>query len=76
MRKRNLLKKARKILGSLPIGWNAVCEDESIFTYDAVIKKVWVAEREQTKGEDNGFSQEDIPLWFYISGWKTALSTV
>ena len=28
-------------MGAIPKGWNVVCEDESIFIYDSVIRYVW-----------------------------------
>jgi len=28
-------------LGNVPKGWNVICQDESIFVYDCVIRFVW-----------------------------------
>lgn len=33
-------KKAGELLGTLQEGWSAVCQDESVFIHDAVIRKV------------------------------------
>ena len=40
-RSRRHLKKAKKLINSLPQGWTAVCQDESTMIYDSVVRAVW-----------------------------------
>jgi hypothetical protein len=67
-RKGKLLKKARKIRDTLQEGWSVACQDESVFIYDAVIKKVWALKGSKPRVKVTGSPQEDFSFWFSIPG--------
>ena len=52
------LNKDRLVLDTVPKGWNIVCQDESIFVYDGVIRSVWALKGSKPRVKITGFHKK------------------
>ena len=53
-------KKNKEILVSLPEGWDVIEQDESIFIYDAIVRKVWALKGSKPRVKVTGSHQKSF----------------